>query len=176
MPLGERSETHAAGAMSARLNAAITLCERQRRSETASAWRSSSSCRELDETSSIVAVWARVRYTCFYEAPGSIRSRSAVFLGASTNGQIEAFRSGRWSRRSEASFPCWSACVSPRVSLFAARRVRAPAGVCGRDVELLGRFGLEGLPPHALARATIRFPVGLAGPIGERKPPRTTRS
>jgi hypothetical protein len=41
---------------------------------------------ELDETSSIVAVWARVRYTCFYEAPGSIRAHAArVFLGASAN-------------------------------------------------------------------------------------------
>jgi hypothetical protein len=41
---------------------------------------------KVDETSSIVAVWARVRYTCFYEAPGNIRAHAArVFLGASAN-------------------------------------------------------------------------------------------
>jgi hypothetical protein len=47
---------------------------------------------EVDETSSIVAVWARVRYTCFYEAPGSIRAHAArLFLGASANAPDRCF-------------------------------------------------------------------------------------
>jgi hypothetical protein len=49
---------------------------------------------EVGETSSIVAVWASVRYTCFYEAPGSIRAHAArLFLGASANAPDRCFSS-----------------------------------------------------------------------------------
>ena len=107
-------------------------------------------------------------------------SCTALFQRGTTVGP--GSRGGVWRRRQNPAGICSRRHEGRRTtecSGGAAQRHetgRRAGGRLRRAVEIPRRVGSEGLPPHALARATIRFPVGLAGPIGERKPPRTARS